>query len=69
MVDTQHLEKLIIFSGKKKQYLSNKIGCSRQYFRKKCNNEVDFTTREVDILCNEIGITRLTDKEKIFFKK
>lgn len=69
VVDTQYLEKLIISSGKKKGYLAEKIGCSRQYFRAKITNEVDFTTREVDILCQELGITRLSDKEKIFFKK
>ncbi len=69
MVDTQYLEELIARSGKKKGYLAEKIGVSRQYFRAKCNNEADFTTREVDILCFELGITKLTDKEKIFFKK
>lgn len=69
MVDTQYLEKIIVESGKKKQYLAEKIGCSRQYFNAKCNNKADFTTREVDILCRELGITKLTEKEKIFFKK
>ena len=69
MVDTQYIEKMILRSGKKKSYLAEKIGVSRQYFRMKCNNEADFTTREVDILCNELNITKLTEKEKIFFKK
>lgn len=69
MVDTQYLERLIEKSGKKKSFLADKIGTSRQYFRMKCNNKVDFTTREVDILCIELNIKKLTDKEKIFFKK
>lgn len=69
MVDTQELELRIRLSGKKKGYLAKKIGCSRQYFSDKCNNRADFTTREVDILCYELSITRLSDKEKIFFKK
>ena len=69
MVDTQYLEMLITESGKKKSYLAKKLDISRQYFRMKCNNEADFTTLEVEILCNELNITKLSDKEKIFFKK
>lgn len=69
MVDTEALELLISNSGKKKGYLAEKLGISRQYFRMKCNNSADFTTREVDILCFELDIRKLIDKEKIFFKK
>lgn len=69
MTDTQYLEKLIVESGKKKSYLAEKIGCSRQYFRMKCNNEAPFTVAEVNILCEELNITKLSEKEKIFFKE
>ena len=69
MVNTQYLESLINSSGKKKSYLAEKIGCSRQYFRMKCNNEAPFTLDEADILCAELNVTRLTEKEKIFFLK
>lgn len=69
MVNTQHLERLIADSGKTKTFLANKVGCSRQYFRMKCNNEAPFTLSEANILCGELGITKLTDKEKIFFAK
>ena len=69
MTDTQYLEKLIVESGKKKSYLAKKIGCSRQYFRMKCNNEAPFTVVEVNILCEELNITKLSEKEKIFFKE
>lgn len=69
MVDTQYLEKLIDASGKTKIHLANKIGCSRQYFGMKIKNKAPFTLSEADILCSELGITRLTDKEKIFFAK
>jgi hypothetical protein len=69
LVDTQSLEILIAASGKKKGYLAHKLSISRQYFRMKCNNEADFTTREVEILCKELNITKLSEKEKIFFKK
>lgn len=67
MADTQYLEKLIKESGKKKSYLADRIGCSRQYFRMKCNNEAEFTVNEANILCEELNVTKLTEKEKIFF--
>lgn len=69
MVDTQYLEKIISESGKKKSYLASQIGCSIQAFRLKCQNKYDFTLSQADILCEELGITKLSEKEKIFFKK
>jgi hypothetical protein len=69
LVDTQYLEQLIHESGLKKNYLSDKLGISRTYFRMKLSNKADFNSSEVDLLCKELSITRLTDKEKIFFKK
>ena len=69
MVDTELLEQKIIESGKKIGYMAEKLGISRQYFRMKCKNKADFTNRETDILCDELSITTLTEKEKIFFKK
>ena len=67
MVNTQMLEDLIKESGKKKSYLADKLGLSIQSFRLKCSNKAVFNTNEVAVLCSELGITRLTDKEKIFF--
>ncbi len=69
MVDTQYLEEIISSSGKKKTYLAEKIGCTIQSFRLKCKNVNEFTSSQVDTLCTELGITKLTEKEKIFFKK
>ena len=69
MIDTQYLENVIENSGKKKQYLADKIGCSVQALRLKVKGDYDFTTSQVDILCAELGITDLAEKEKIFFKK
>ena len=69
MVGTELVEQKIIESGKKIGYLAEKLGISRQYFRMKCKNKADFTNRETDILCDELSITTLTEKEKIFFKK
>ena len=67
MANTQYLEKLIDNSGKTKTHLAKRIGCSRQYFYKKCNNEAPFTVNEANILCEELNVTKLSEKEKIFF--
>lgn len=69
MVDTQSLELIIANSGKTKTYLARKIGRSIQNLNLKIKNESIFRSDEVEILCSELGITRLSDKEKIFFKK
>lgn len=68
MVDTQLLESLISSSGKKKSYLADQLGISIQSLKLKIDNKSDFKTNEVAVLCRELDITRLTDKEKIFFK-
>jgi len=68
LVDTQLLESLIASSGKKKSYLADQLGISIQSLKLKIDNKSDFKTNEVAVLCRELDITRLTDKEKIFFK-
>lgn len=69
MVNTELLEAAIRDSGKRKNYLAEKIGCSIQSFRMKCTNKYDFKSSDINILCAELGITKLTDKERIFFAK
>lgn len=69
MVDTQLLEDVISKSGSKKGFLADKLGISIQSFRLKCKNEYSFTTDEVAALCDELHITKLSDKERIFFKR
>ena len=69
MVDTQLLDKRISESGKGKGYLSGKLGISIQSFRLKRTNVYPFTTDEVTKLCDELNITKLSDKERLFFAK
>lgn len=69
MVDTQYLEKMIDESGKTKSHIAKRLGMSRQSFFQKCSNKSDFRLSEVDALCKELNITRLSEKEKIFFRK
>lgn len=66
MGDVKHLEKVIEDSGKKKGYLAEKIGVTRQTFTKKCKEPETFTNLQVSILCEELNITKLTDRVKIF---
>lgn len=68
MVDTQLLDNAINESGLKRSYLADKLGISVQSLRLKMNNKYDFRSNEVITLCQELNITKLTDKEKIFFK-
>lgn len=69
MVNTQLLESRIEKSGKRKSYLAEKLGLSVQSFRLKCINKYDFTMSQVNILCKELGITSLTEKDAIFNAK
>lgn len=67
MVNTQYLEEKIVLSGKKKEYLAEKCGITRQAFFRKCNNLNYFKANEIKILCEELSITKLNEKEAIFF--
>ena len=69
MVNTPYLEDKIKLSGKKKQFLADKIGCSRQYLMMKVRNKAEFNLKEVGILCAELGITTVREKDAIFFAR
>ena len=69
MVDTQLLDGRIDDSGKKMSYLADKMGITVQAFRMKRKNLSEFTSDQVSVLCDELDIKKLSDKEKIFFKK
>lgn len=66
MGNAQHLEDAINASGKKKGYLADRIGCTRQTFSKKSKDPSSFTNLETEILCTELNITKLSDRQKIF---
>ncbi len=67
MVDTERLEELVTESGKKKSFLAESLGITVQSLRRKFDNKADFKTSEVQTLCQQLGITSLEEKEKIFF--
>lgn len=67
MTNTKALEKKIKESGKKKSYLAEKVGLSPAGFRNCIINKAEFKVSQVDVLCAELGITSLKEKEAIFF--
>ena len=69
MNNTELLEKKIAESGKKKGYLAAKIGLSGAGFRNCVTNKADFRASQIEILCEELKITSLKEKESIFFAK
>lgn len=69
MVNTQLLEDKIKESGKTKTFLACKMGKTIQSLNTKIKNKYDFTSSEVDILCTELGVTKLSEKDAIFFAK
>ena len=69
MTNTEELERIIAESGLKKSYIAKAINLSRQGFKNKCENKNPFTSKEISGLCEILGITKLSEKERIFFAK
>lgn len=69
MNNTKLLEDKIKKSGKKKSFLAQKVGLSSAGFRNCIKNKAEFKSSQIDILCEELGITSLREKESIFFAK
>lgn len=69
MVNTVMLNQKIKESGLKKEFIAEQMGITRTGFYKKATNGSEFTVKEVDILCKLLSITKLTEKESIFFAK
>lgn len=67
MVNTELLNQKIKDSGLKKEYIAEKCGLTRAGFYKKATNVSEFTTGEVTVLCKLLSITKLSEKETIFF--
>lgn len=67
--NTELLEAKIKQSGKKKAYLAEKCGLSLAGFRNCCINKAEWKARHIQILCVELNITDLREKEAIFFDR
>lgn len=68
MTNTAMLRERISESGLKLQFIAEKLGISRYALSMKLDNRSEFKTSEVAILCEVLGISRLEEKEQIFFK-
>lgn len=69
MTNTELLEKKIKESGKKISYLAQKCSLSYAGFRNCVINKAEFKASHIDILCNELNIIDLNEKQNIFFAK
>lgn len=69
MTNTELLEKKIQESGKKKGYLAGKVGLSLGGFYNCCNNKAEWKASQIEILCEELGIVDLEERQEIFFAK
>ena len=67
MTNIELLEKKIKQSGKKKKYLADKLGLSYAGFRNCCLNKAEFKISQVQILCEELNIDSLEERQRIFF--
>lgn len=69
MTDSKLLERIIKKSGLKYKFIAEKLGLSYYGFRKKINNESDFTAPEIEKLCEILDIKSLEERHEIFLRK
>lgn len=69
MTNTDLLKEIIAKSGYKLEYLADKCGITRQALSNKIANRNNFMAEEIAVLCRELKISSLTEKERIFFAK
>ena len=69
MTDVKLFELKVKESGKKKGYLAQRCGLSRAGFRNCETNKAEWTASQIEILCEELAITSLREKDAIFFAK
>lgn len=68
MTDTERLRNIIKGKGLKFKYVAGCLGLSEYGFSLKISNKQEFKVSEVNTLCELLDITKLSDKEAIFFK-
>lgn len=69
MVNEVLFEQKVKESGKTKNYLAEKLGCTPATLRNKATNRFSFNSDEIVVLCRELNIRSLTEREKIFFAR
>ena len=69
MTDTNALKQLIADSGIKYAFISKELGISPSSLYNKVNNITEFTQSEIEGMCAILHITKLKDRQEIFFAK
>lgn len=69
MTDTVKLEKAIADSGLKKARIAAELKVTYQTLKRKINNEVPFNAGEISKMCDLLRISKLSEKEAIFFAR
>lgn len=69
MTNEKLLNRKIKESGKKKVYLAKRCNLSTMGFYNCIKNKSDFKVSHIDVLCEELNITSLREKDSIFFAK
>lgn len=67
MTNEKLLMQKIAESGKKITFLAEKVGLSYAGFRNCVTGKAEFKATHIKILCDELNITSLKEKEDIFF--
>lgn len=67
MTDSEALRLKISEEGLKLKFVAQQLGITRQGFRLKVNNTNEFTSGEIQKLCEILNISSLKEKERIFF--
>lgn len=67
MTNEKLLKKAIQESGKKVGFLADRCHLSRQGFQNCVKNKARFNTFHIEVLCDELSINTLQDKDAVFF--
>lgn len=67
MTNTKLLNEKIAESGLKLSFIADQMGISRSALWKKINNKSPFNQYEIEKLCKILKITKLSEKNDIFF--
>lgn len=69
MTNKELLKQKIDESGLKVSFIADFVGISRQLLWKKVNNKTPFNQFEIEKMCSVLKITKLSEKEAIFFAR
>ena len=69
MTNWELLDKKIEESGLRRAFIYERLGITRSAWSHKRSGRTDFTASQIQTLCEVLHITRLSEKEQIFFAR